>query len=68
MYNWNTNTVDLKKNTDKFKIWSLEQAINFGLNGKKLRKKELKKYFSKLTLDPSRRNFIQFLLNGKNSN
>lgn len=68
MYNWNTNTVNLKKNTDKFKIWSLEQAINFGLNGKKLKKKELKKYFSKLTLDPSRRNFIQFLLNGKNSN
>lgn len=67
MYNWNTNTVALKKDPEKFKIWTLEQAINFGLNGKKLDKKKVEKYFSKLTLDPSRAKFIQLLLNGKNS-
>ncbi len=67
MYNWNTNVAVLKKDPDKFKIWSLEQAINFGLNGKKIDKKEVKKYFSKLKLDPSRAKFIQLLLNGENS-
>ncbi|MEK9159237.1 MAG: hypothetical protein AAB383_00755 [Patescibacteria group bacterium] len=66
MYNWNTNTAALNKNSEKFKIWSLEQAINFGLNGKKIAKKDVKKYFSKLILDPSRAKFIQLLLNGKN--
>jgi len=66
MYNWNTNTATLKQDTEKFKIWGLEQAINFGLNGVKIDKKEVKKYFSKLTLDPSRAKFIQLLLNEKN--
>lgn len=67
MYNWNTNTALLKKDPEKFKIWYLEQAINFGLHGEKLNKKDVKKYFSKLTLDPSRGKFIQMLLNEKNS-
>jgi len=66
MYNWNTNTAGLKKDPEDHKIWKLEQAINFGLNGKKLDKKEVKKYVSKLTLDPFRGKFIQLLLNGKN--
>ena len=65
MYNWHTNTAALKKNPEKFKIWKLEQAISFGLNGEKISKKEVKKYFSKLTLDPSRAKFIQLLINEK---
>ena len=67
MYNWNTNTVALKKKPKQFKIWQMEQSINFGLNGKKLDKKELKKNFSKLKLDPDRRRFIQLLLNEESS-
>jgi hypothetical protein len=63
MYNWNTNTTELKKNPEKFKIWKLEQAINFGLNGEKLNKKEVKKYFSRLKLDPQRAGFFRLLLN-----
>lgn len=66
MYNWNTDVQELKKSPEKFRIWQLEQKINFGLNGKKLNKKELKKYFSKLKLDKSRAKFIQLLLNEKN--
>lgn len=65
MYNWNTNTSILKKDPEKLKIWNLEQAINFGLNGGKLDKKELKKYFSRLTLDPARAKFIQLILHEK---
>lgn len=66
MYNWNTNTAELKKNPKQFKIWQMEQSINFGLNGKKLDRKELKKNLHKLKLDPHRSKFIQLLLNGKN--
>ncbi len=68
MYNWNTNIAALRKKPEKFKIWQLEQSINFGLNGKKLNKKEVKKYFPKLKLDSSRAKFIQLLLHDhKNS-
>lgn len=68
MYNWNTNTAELKKKPEEFRIWRLEQSINFGLNGKKLSKKELKETFRKLKLDPHRGKFIQLILNEKNPN
>lgn len=67
MYNWNTNIEKLKKKPEQFKVWKLEQGINFGLDGNKLSKKELKKNFSKLKLDPHRKKFIQLLLNEKSS-
>lgn len=67
MYNWNTNKAALKKNPKQLKIWQLEQSINFGLNGKKLDTKTLRKNFHKLKLDPHRSKFIQLLLYGKNS-
>lgn len=58
MYNWNTDINQLKKNSVKFKIWKFEQLINFGLNGEKIDKKELLKYFHRLKLDKYRRKFI----------
>ena len=65
MYNWSTDTKELKKHPDKYKIWKLEQMINFGLNGKKLKEFELNKYFNKLEIDPHRRKFLKLLLNEK---
>ena len=65
MYNWSTDVRELKKNPEKYKVWQLEQLINFGLDGEKLKKPELKKYFSKLNIDPYRRKFLHLLLNGK---
>lgn len=62
MYNWNINTSKLKKNSDKYTIWKLEQSINFGLNGKKLQTKQLKKYWTKLNIDPQRKKLFEMWL------
>jgi len=62
MYNWG---VDLKKMGSASKsaiIWRLEQAINFGLNGQKLDKALVKRYWQKLHLDPQRKRFLSLLL------
>lgn len=66
MYNWSTDTKELKKNQEAYKIWKLEQKINFGLNGAKLNAKMLKKYWSRLTLDPARKKFLSIIFHVKN--
>lgn len=45
MNNWSVDTARLKKNPDKYDKFILEQMINFGLGGKKLSLKALKKYW-----------------------
>lgn len=67
MYNWNINTGRLKKNPEKHAIWKLEQSINFGLNGHKLKTDELKKYWTKLNLDPQRKRLLEMWLWPKQS-
>ena len=67
MYNWNTNISGFKKNSDSFRIWRLNQLINFGLNGEKLDFKMLKKYWNRLDLDRKRKRFLSLLLWGKQS-
>ena len=62
MYNWSTDTKDLEKDPEAYAIWKLEQAINFGLNGTRLNENELRKYWSKLAIDPARRKFLELLL------
>lgn len=59
MYNWNTDTNRLKKDTAKHDIFVLEQKINFGLNNTKLSLKKLKKYWNELQIDPAKRNYLQ---------
>lgn len=51
-----------KDNPEKYKIWRLEQLINYGLGGEKINKKELKKYWRRLKLDPSRKAFLETFL------
>ncbi|MBI2644254.1 MAG: hypothetical protein HYW95_01940 [Candidatus Wildermuthbacteria bacterium] len=62
MYNWSVDEEKLKNNPEKYAIWKLEQMVNFGLNGKKISEKELKKYWDKLRLDPARKRFLELLL------
>ena len=62
MYNWSTDLSRLKKDPQEYSIWKLEQLINYGLNGERLKLKELKKYFSKLTIDPQKKRYLKFLL------
>ena len=63
MYNWSTDTVELKKDPEKYAVWELEQLINFGLDGSLLDAGKLRAYWSRLTLDPARRAYLSFLLN-----
>ncbi|MBU4210668.1 hypothetical protein KKC08_00455 [Patescibacteria group bacterium] len=62
MYDWSTDTTRLIKDKDAWEKWKLEQMINFGLNGKKLSKLKLKKYWDELDIDPDKRNYLKFLL------
>lgn len=63
MYNWSTDTKKLSKYPEKYAVWKLEQLINFGLNGQKIKASELKKYFPKLNIDPQKRKYLSFLIN-----
>lgn len=60
MYNWSTDTTTLKKSPEKYKIWRLEQLINFGLGNEKIDTNELKKYWKLLKLDAKRKNVLAF--------
>jgi hypothetical protein len=62
MYNWNTDTSKWNKSTDSYKIWRLEQLINFGLNGQKLDLKLTKKYWPRLQIDKFRKKFLELLI------
>lgn len=62
MYNWTVDENKLKGDKEGYAVWKLEQTANFGLNGTKLKKKELKKHWSKLRLDPARKKFLELLL------
>lgn len=62
MRNWSTDTTQLQKNPEQLAIWELEQMVNFGLQGKKLNRKLLKKYWDKITIDPGRRRYLRYLL------
>ena len=67
MYNWNTDTVILKKHPEQYTIWKLEQLINYGLDGERLSTKLLKKYWDKIRIDPRKRALLSFLLWPKQS-
>ncbi|MDP2909897.1 MAG: hypothetical protein Q8N69_02375 [bacterium] len=62
MKNWSIDTKKLKKNKEKFAIWKLEQMINFGLNGKRIKKTELKKYWKAIDIDPGKRKFLSLFI------
>jgi len=62
MYNWSVDTGKFAKGSKEALIWRLEQTINFGLNGEKLDKSLVRKYWQKLHLDPARKQFLKFLL------
>lgn len=62
MRNWSVDTEFLSKFPEKYKVWQLEQLINYGLVGKKINARDLKKYWSKLKLDPKYKKYLSFLL------
>ena len=62
MRNWSVDIKKLKKNREEYAIWKLEQMVNFGLGGKKIKRSELKKYWKILNIDPAKRKFLSLLI------
>ena len=63
MYNWSVDETQFKTaDPEGYKIWRLEQMINFGLGEEKLNERDVRKYWSKLRLDPKKKKYLAFLL------
>jgi len=70
MYNWSVDEEAFKKRDPKgYKLWRLEQLINYGLDGEKLDEEEVKKAWQKIKdrLDPDIKKYLEFLLWQKRS-
>ena len=68
MYNWSVDEKKFKKeNPEEYRLWRLTQLINYGLDGEKLDKKEVKKAWPKIkdNLDPYIQRAMEYLLWGK---
>ena len=68
MYNWSVDEKGFKKNNpEKYRLWRLVQLINYGLDGEKLNREEVKAAWPKIKdrLDPYMRRGIEYLLWGK---
>ncbi|MGC8981440.1 MAG: hypothetical protein ACP5JU_00610 [Minisyncoccia bacterium] len=63
MRNWSVNLKELKKDKKAYKIWKLEQLINFGVDKEKLSKRDLLKYLHRLNVDPYKRKLLELVLN-----
>ena len=58
---WDYDKKTIKKTPQTIR-WQLERMINFGLDGKKLKKTLLKKEWIHLRIDPKKREFLRFIL------
>lgn len=68
MLNWNVDEERFKKeDPEGYRLWRLEQLINYGLDGEKLDKKEVKRAWPKIkeNIDPYLARLMEFLLWGK---
>ena len=62
MRNWTVDTSKFDKKSSLYIKWKLEQLINFGLDDEKIKKSELIKYLSKLSIYPSKRQYLEYIL------
>lgn len=63
MHNWSVDEKAFSKlDPEGYKIWRIQQLINYGLDGEKLSRKDVKKYWKRLYLDPLTKKYLEFLL------
>jgi len=62
MHNWSVDEAKLKQHPEEYAKWRLEQLINFGLDGEKLTRDELRRYLPDLNIDPHKRRYLEFLM------
>lgn len=68
MYNWSVDEEAFKKKNPKaYRLWRLTQLINYGLDGEKLDKQELKRAWPtiKEKLDPNTKVYLEYIVWGK---
>jgi hypothetical protein len=68
MYHWSVDEKKFKKeNPEGYKIWKLEQMINYGEPGEKISEKLVRKYWKKIEerIDPYKKRLIEYLLWGR---
>lgn len=61
MYNWNTDVSTFNKKSDHYRVWKLNQLINFGLHGEKLNLKHLQKFWDKIITDKPTKKFLSMI-------
>ena len=62
MKHWSVDTTELRKDSDAYAVWRLEQMINFGLRDDKISREDLIKYWDRIVLDPFKKRFMSLLL------
>lgn len=65
MYNWSVDEKQFKKqDPEGYKIWRLEQTINYGKAGERIDERLVRKYWPKIkdNIDPFYREFLELLL------
>lgn len=63
MHNWSVDEKTFKRLDPKgYKIWRIQQLINYGLDGEKLSRKDVKRYWKKFYLDSYTKKYLEFLL------
>ncbi len=62
MYNWSVDEERLKADPEAYNLWRLEQLINFGLHNERLKRSDLRQYWSRLKIDPARKKLLHLLL------
>lgn len=65
MYNWSVDEKKFKKEyPEEYKLWRLTQLINYGLDGEKLDRAEVKTAWPKIKdrLDPYLKDYLQYIL------
>lgn len=67
MLNWSVDAQKLKQSNKQYSVWRLIQLINYGLDEKKLQKKDLVKYWNqvKTKIDPYKKRALEYLIWGK---
>lgn len=65
MINWNTDELKFKKRSpEEYEIWRIVQKINYGLEGEKIDKKQILKYWNIISskLDIENKKTLEFFL------
>ncbi|TSC78523.1 MAG: Uncharacterized protein G01um101433_188 [Parcubacteria group bacterium Gr01-1014_33] len=65
MYNWSVDEKKFKKeDPEGYKIWRLEQMINYGKPGEKISERAVRKHWKVIRdrIDPHYRRFLEVLL------